>query len=351
MVEWAGYLSTYLTNTPRIDNGWLGSVYYDGEDGAYKIRDYLVSQGMSTTVIDTLIQQAFDAYSTDYVIPNNGGVQGFRNFTGGQLQDFLRNSTRKTDALTSIALLLANASYQNSNDVSDDLFNRECAYSLKCFINAVRAGTSLNGTQLARRSYFLECILNPSTGHVAQWKNGTADYFRPFMGALTAYALTEYFTWVYPDSRIVQAVKDIADMARTRCWKSSSGSWGAGQSFLYTDRITGGDSEDGNTTPDLNLLILPMFGFVWWQTGDSTYRQWGDEAWVGGVPTYLGPTRQSGADLGTRSAVNPNGKHVFQQTFWADKYITWAESDPVSIPVTPPVTGSNAILTLRRRFI
>ncbi|MBA4191484.1 MAG: hypothetical protein C0467_26190 [Planctomycetaceae bacterium] len=69
MVEWFPYLSTYLAGISRAGYGWLGSLYYDGKAGAYKIKDYLLTQGASTTAIDTMLQQAFDGVATDYVIP------------------------------------------------------------------------------------------------------------------------------------------------------------------------------------------------------------------------------------------------------------------------------------------
>ncbi|MBA4191483.1 MAG: hypothetical protein C0467_26185 [Planctomycetaceae bacterium] len=59
------------------------------------------------------------------------------------------------------------------------------------FINAYRAGITLSPTNYTRLALLLENMVATTTGHVDQWYLNTADYFRLFMGALTAYALTE----------------------------------------------------------------------------------------------------------------------------------------------------------------
>jgi len=336
LVEWAGYLKTWYenNNVPPSDQG-LANAFYDLESSAFKIRDHT---GNATW--DPWIQSAFDAYVTYYVLPNNGAVQGFRNFTEGQLEDVLRSTSRSSSALNSIQLQLANGAYvaSSSENIAVSTFSREVAYGLLTHINAERAGILLTGPQLARRSQLLDFAL----GHIQQWAvNYSAPYYRPFMGGITAKALIAYFTHVAEDSRIVPAIKTLADYTWSSCWKANSGAWGQGNSFLYTDRVLPNNVEpqDGFTHPTLNMLIAPMFGFVWWRTGIQQYRTQGDAIFLGGLPNYSGGFHVSGSDLGTQSPTNPYGKQYNQQLFWGPDYITWAESDPVVGQTNPTGNG------------
>lgn len=326
MVEWAGYLNTWHGNNPGQG---LGNVYYDGQRCAYRVRDYTGSSAW-----DTFVQRTWQAYVPEYVIANNGGVQGFRNFTNGPLEDVLRGTSRSAQSLTAIGLMLANGAYCAAGDMTSQELSRETALALICHIDHVRAGGTLSGAQVTRRDYLLAKAL----GHIDQWAvSFSAPYFRPFMGAHTAKALIEYFEFVAEDARILPALANLAAYTRSSCWRAAAGAWGVGQAFAYTDRVV--ESGGTETAPDLNVFVIPYFGWLWKYTGDAKYRTWGDEAWVGGVPTYSGAAAVSGAFLGTRSAANPAGKQYDQQLFWGPRYIEWGESVPVGSGgggTTPP---------------
>lgn len=325
MTEWGGYNGDHLaalrvSDPPYGQDPGLASIYYDQELCALYVKDHFGGSSY-----DTWIQNAFENYVYYYVNPASGGVTGFRNFTEGPCEDVLRNTSRKTDALAAINLILANGAYVNTGDVTDDLLSREASYAMMTFINAARAGITLNGTQTARRDALLDACL----GHIDQWCTSmTADYFRPFMGSITAQGLIYYYLYVSQDSRIIPALITLANYTWDSCWKADAGAWGQGKSFLYTDRFVV-NSDDTSTAPDLNMLIVPTYGFLWKYTGTQTWRDRGDLIWEGGVSVYDGASHQYGAYLGTRSSSNPSGKQYNQQLRWGPRYIEWAESTPV----------------------
>jgi hypothetical protein len=319
MREWAGYLSTYIAKQPRGSDARLAAVYYDGQACAQRVRD-----NFADASLDAYVAQCHEAYVTDYLIANAGRIQGFRTFTNGQLRDIQGKSPRYHQSLLSVYLLLSNQNYHvNDATITDVAYSREVAYAIMTFVNVKRARVfQLTPVQEAR----LLTLLNAALGHVKAWKANTAPYFRPFMGALTAYALYYYHTFVRKDSALVTAAKDICDISVNRCWKASA------LSFTYTDR-TGFDPDDASLTPDLNMLIVPTFGWVFNQLGLSSYRTQGDDIWRGGVSVYdQWGYWSKGANLGTRNATNPSGKHYNQQLFWGPEYITLAQADPI-VPV------------------
>jgi hypothetical protein len=59
--------------------------------------------------------------------------------------------------------------------------------------------------------------------------------------------------------------------------------------------------------PDLNLLIAPAYAWLYSRTGDTTYRDRGDQIFAGGV---------KGAWL--------DGSKVFNQNYmWSFDYVKW----------------------------
>jgi hypothetical protein len=59
--------------------------------------------------------------------------------------------------------------------------------------------------------------------------------------------------------------------------------------------------------PDLNLLIAPLYAWLWKQTGNPSYRDRGDQLWQGGV---------EGAYL-------DGGKQFNQNYWWSFDYVAW----------------------------
>lgn len=331
MVEWAGYLATWFddnkkSNPPYGGDPALTQAYYDGQACAFKVQDH-----MGGSALAAWIQDEWEAYVPYYVEPAVGGVQGFRNFCEGPLEDVLRSTARSAQSKAAIQLILDNSNFVRSDNLSDDLLSRECAYALLSIICGIRANCTIDATVTAR----IPVLLNWCLDHINQWCVAlTADYYRPFMGGITAHALTSYFTYITADSRIVPALITLANYSFSTCWKAAPGVWGQGLSFTYTDR-TGFNSEDANTQPDLNMLICPLWGFLWWRTGTQSWRDQGDLIFQGGISVYEEGFYQSGSYLGTQGPSNPAGKQYDQQLIFGPKYLEWAVMDPAAGGGTP----------------
>jgi hypothetical protein len=106
-------------------------------------------------------------------------------------------------------------------------------------------------------------------------------YNLPFMVGLLNDALIQYHDQFEADPRILPAVKRSLDYLWSRNWDAKARPCQ--------------DNEDNNTgpAPDLNNLILSGFGWVYWQTGDTTYRNRGDAVLAGAVKgAWLGGSKQ-----------------------------------------------------------
>jgi hypothetical protein len=101
-------------------------------------------------------------------------------------------------------------------------------------------------------------------------------------------ALIRYWEEFEQDPRILTAVQRNNDWMWNTQWVASGGG------FKYSEGPCSLPGAGGNTNPapDLNLLIVNAFGFVYQQTRDAKYRQQGDvvfnegikRAWLGGTP-------------------------------------------------------------------
>ena len=77
----------------------------------------------------------------------------------------------------------------------------------------------------------------------------------------------------------------------------------------------GGLSPKGS--PDLSLLVAPMYAFLWWQTGQQRFLDRGDAIWSGGVT----------------SAYLDYGKQFDESYWWSFDYVKWR--NPGSVPPAP----------------
>lgn len=347
MVEWGGYLDTWFVNQGIIEaattpgsaaqyNAWDAATamsYYDGQMCAYYVQDHIGGSSLSTWIANE--RKAYvDWYLDKYNV--NGAATGYRAFSEGLLQDVLRGTAKSADSVSQLTRMFSAISYATADGTGNDSMtlsqnSRETAYMLKLHINAARAGITLTPTQITRRDHLLDLALS----HIADWVAGTALFYRPFMGSITAHAIIYYWLYVSQDSRIIPALISLMNLTDT-LWKASAGAWGQGKSWLYTNKVgvDGVDwwasTEDANTAPDLNMMVAPTLGFLWWQTGTQSWRDRGDLAVEGSISVYSGGSYTSGAYLGSRNASNPAGKQYDQQLVWGPKYFEWGMMEPVS---------------------
>lgn len=346
MVEWGGYKATWHANQAIIEaattpgseaqySAWDAATamsYYSGQLCALYVQDHIGGSSLEAWIANE--RKAYvDWYLDKYNV--NGGASGYRAFSECLLQDVLRSTAKSADSVFQINRMLTAISYATGDGSGSDSLtlsqnSRETAYMLKLHINAARAGITLTPTQITRRDHLLDLALS----HIADWVAETALFYRPFMGSITAHALIYYFLYVSQDSRIIPALISLMNYTHT-FWKASAGAWGQGKSWLYTNKVgTGSDwwasSEDANTAPDLNMMVAPTLGFLWWQTGTQGWRDKGDLAVEGSISVYSGGSYTSGAYLGSRDATNPAGKQYDQQLVWGPKYFEWGMMNPVT---------------------
>jgi hypothetical protein len=114
------------------------------------------------------------------------------------------------------------------------------------------------------------------------------------MVALSARSLIAYWD-VTQDTRIIPALKNAADILWAEYWLPQN------KAFKYTNidtrnlppSVYGYNTGGTEPAPDLNLIIVPLFGFLYHVTGDITYIQRGDEIFTGGVVgAYLSSAKQ-----------------------------------------------------------
>lgn len=299
-----------LKNSGATFDTLLAATYYDAEWVYYRIGDYTGDPSWYSCAT-----AAEAVYRDRYVIPNNGAVPGYWNFTHGLALDFIRNgdSTSKN----AVNLLATNAAYARdttalSETVSAD-FSREVAYTIMAYLNAERLG--------APRRARLSTMVDHALGHLNQWFGSkTAPYVRPFMVGLTAHALLSWYE-VSGDSRVIPALTQAADVMWNTMWLPGS------EAFMYTDRQT--SSGGMEPAPDLNLLIAPMYGWLYHRTGDTRFRDRGDQVFAGGVKyAYLGGAKQ----------FNQNYRVSFD-------YVAWRKAPPASGAVPTPTPAATSTPT------
>jgi MYXO-CTERM domain-containing protein len=279
---------------------WDGCVqYYDGERVYFQIADYTGDRSF-----EECAQRVEGVYRDTYVIPNGGGVPGYRIFAEGLRMDFVRTGD---EVSRDAALLLANhAAYSVSPVawvVSSEL-SREVAYHLMARLIA----TSLGEADEARAA---EKFADLALGHLDQWFV-TGNYtgrIAPFMVGLTAEALIRWYERT-SDPRVLPALMTALDWLWENAWLASE------ESFYY-ERLVGGPAPTTGA-PDLNGLIAPAYAWVYRMTGDIRFRDRGDAIFAGSRNAWL------------------DGGKQFSQTYrWTFDYVRW-RTEP-----TPPV-GTDA---------
>jgi hypothetical protein len=244
-----------------------------------------------------------------------GCVSGYHNFTTGMRMDFEKNADLKSK--TTAILLSQHASFaSDAEPVSDTVTparSREVAYAIRSYIDAELLGEP--------RRPRLADMVNNALGHIDQWfisKSYSCPldcdpqaavgqyYIQPFMVGLTCEALIRYFGRTQ-DARVVPAVKVALDWIWDNAWMPGEGAfwydrWAANSSLPFPATGAG-----GSPAPDLNLLIAPAYAWVYSQTGDTKYRDRGDQIFAGGV----------------RKPYLDSGKQFDQNYFWSFDYLAW----------------------------
>ncbi len=264
----------------------LGNCYYDCMRVFYNIADYTGDSKWLGYVASSRI-----AYRDNYVIKNDGKVPGYWNFTHGLRVDFER--THADGSSQAAVLLSRNAAYAGDATplswTENSSLSREVAYALMAYINAQLVGEP-------RRARMSDLFLQ-ALNHIDGWflRNEEPNW-GPFMFGLTAEALIHYWEHVEKDARILEKVKFGADEIWKRAWIAED------EAFFYR-----AEESPERGAPDLNLVIAPVYSWLYLQTGDVKYRDRGDQIFAGGV----------------KKAYLASGKHFNQNYRWSFDYVRW----------------------------
>lgn len=269
---------------------------------------------------------ALNVYRDKLVLPQNGRIQGYWAFTKGLLVDWQR--THDPLDYTAIEAIVHNAAFASDGTplewtASIDS-SREVAYAIVNYLNAEAVGEP-------RRARLADMV-NQSLGHIDQWFIArTAPYMRPFMVALTCKALIQYYEATL-DPRIPPAVKRAIDGVWSQTWLPDQ------LTFQYTNIVTSTGGLD--PSPDLNLLIAPVYAWWYLQSGETTYRDKADLIFEGGV-RYGSPSLYY-------------AKQFNQSYFWSFYYLRYrmlaqpgmaTASTPAPTPSSPQPPVTQALTT------
>jgi cell division septation protein DedD len=293
----------------------LDNTYYDGQSTFFQMYEETGNANWLTCA-----ERVEAIYRDLYVIPNSGNVPGFYNFTDG-----LRKSWTKAyagnDAVSrnAVILLSTNAAFSRDStpeDMSNYNYIRENAYAIMGYVNAELVGQP--------RRARLATLVNNAISHLDQAVDtSTSHIVKPWMIGLAVQALIRVYE-VTGDSRIPTKIKMVADFLTNAPYFDT-----ATHSFVYCKSLNGAvcDDSDGVGSPDITMLVVPIYGWVAKHFSNTSYLIRGDEAFDGAV---------AGAYIN-------RGKVFNQFRRWSPDYITWrteAIAGPTPTP-TPTVAPTN----------
>lgn len=344
------YGLAYTDGTYTTDDQKLTAQYYDAAWVFLQIGDYRAANGSVETKWADYALQATIAYETyGYSVTPQFATQGYRNFPHGLYEMWVR--TGLLQYKTELVNLSLNAAYAPDSTpiISTSVANgtpgwdggsREAAYILQAYLLAEKVGEA----QRTKRDGYIDQII----GHFNQWTiSQSADYVRPFMMALSSHALMMAYEQLTTDSRrplILSTLITAWNWAWANTWLPAL------NCFMYTDRnvATGGQEP----APDLNMLIAPVYAWLYHQTGDVQWRDQGDLVFSGGVMEWHTEGSNEYWDAGGYLF---QAKQFNQNYRMSHKYIEWREADPLTTggggdpgggdPVNPP-GGTSELTTL-----
>lgn len=278
----------FLKDSNNTFDQKLAATYYDGIRVFKNLYEYTGDAKWLGGMSD-----AFYIYGTRYVKANNGNIPGYWNFGEGL---YNLNTAAASDCLN---LLATNGAYARDStppaETIPSTMSREVAYVIMTYLNAEKLGFAARPR--------LQLLIDQCFGHFDQWfVSKTAPYIRPFMVALSSQALIQC---VEAKKVAFQIALNTLKLAATEMWNMM---WlPANRAFKYTNKTI--DPGDENAAPDLNLLICPLYAWLYKETTDPIWRDRADEIFSGGVTqAYLA-----------------NGKQFNQNYRWSFKYLEWRE--------------------------
>lgn len=288
MVQWG----EFHCNPQRISElgTWEGNVwYYDGMRVYYQIADYTKDPKWAECA------RLVGAVYRGYVLNAGGLVPGWRVFPHGLHMDLLR--TNDQGSKHALELLATKSAYAFPAGNASFEYSRETAYILSAYLFAEQVGLPLDPDIKKSADFAL--------GHLDQWAvSQTASYVQPYLVALTLESLIAYYERTR-DPRIPGMVRTTADWLQANFWNPTN-RW-----FSYIQCKPGSTyqecGQEYSTQGDLNLLIAPVYAWLYRTTGEAKYLAFGDEVFSSGIADHF---------LGY-------GKQFVQNYRWSFDYVKW----------------------------
>ncbi|MGH9475450.1 MAG: putative Ig domain-containing protein [Terriglobales bacterium] len=242
-----------------------------------------------------------------YLVAENYHLQGFWTFGAG-----LYGACTEGDATA--CTYLHNFAHANKlpYDLAAEQVNvRETAYNLQLLRLDYDAGGATTLEEVQQD-------VDYSLGHIDNILSQSPSSFEEsFYDGLMAQELCHYYedpqTGNFSDARIPPAIKEFADHLWNDNWIPRDGDNGE---FIYgvvRDGAAWVDEPmyDNDPMRPLNLLIAPLFAFVYHTTGNALYQREGDTIWYSGVETPTG------------NGIDWSAKNFNQQYRWSFDYVRW----------------------------
>ena len=325
LAEWEANMKVFgLQHCNTLKNGTndekLAATYYDATRIYRQIKEYTNDSNW-----ESCETAAFTAYGQNYVNANNGNVPGYWIFSRGLADRYLRIG--EASAKLGVVNLSTKAAYARDStptaETVDFTMSREVAYSIMAYLDAERVGEP--------RRARLATLYGQALGHLDQYADPN-KYVKPFFIALTAQALIRYYEEVEKRPEIITKLSNIAQIMWDRAWVESAGG------MRYVDKVIPAEGGDNSPTADLNLLIAPLYSFLYSKTGDVKFRGYGDKLWVGGVTKVDGGSHAGGAYIWAPK--------IFMQNYrWSFDFVKWRTSLVTPTPTDTPIPTRTATIT------
>jgi len=271
--------------------------YYDPARVYYQIADFTGDKKW-----ERCAERAVAFYRDGYLLQNKFKVPAHNTFPHGLYMHYRR--TGDAQSKEAVIMLAQHAAFANDYPAEwtkSSESSREVAYILQTKLLARKLGFSD-----AVQERLIQRLADQAIGHYEEWFiRRDAPFIRPFMAGLTAEALIMWYEET-KDPRVVPVLAAGAEYMATHMMDSNG-------IFQYTDR----KMPHGGTEPaeDLNWLVVPLYGFLYAETGDPKYKAWGDKALAGGTWNSFNSFKQ------------------FNQAYrWSFDYVRYTTSKPEKAP-------------------
>jgi len=256
-------------------------------------------------------------YRDGYVIGcRKYAVTGHRNFTRGLYYDWivLKDETSKKTAIEmakkGVFSQIVHAREVRKWDKIVDV-SREIAYA----INAWHVARDLGAPEFSGRDPYLDAAYS----HLDIWKEYLTAYpnasypgeqtakYQPFMFALTAEALIRVYerkdTSEEDKAKILEKVYNVAKLTYDKLYDHSQHAFMS--NTAHPSRVYKTD-----------LLIVPVYGWLWHVTGEQYFLDAGDKIW------------KNWLEFGWPKIKGWGGKQFSQNYHWSFDYVRWRSTPP-----------------------